>query len=51
MSEPSNTFFLAIERPALIIKTVLQMILGAGLVVALIVVAIGLVVALTQLIS
>lgn len=37
MSEPSNTFFLAIERPALIIKTVLQMILGAGLVVALIV--------------
>ena len=37
MSAPDNTFFLAIERPALIIKTVLQMILGAGLVVALIV--------------
>ena len=37
MSAPDNTFLLAIERPALIIKTVLQMILGAGLVVALIV--------------
>ncbi len=37
MSAPDNAFFLAIERPALIIKTVLQMILGAGLVVALIV--------------
>lgn len=37
MSEPSNAFFLAIERPALIIKTILQMILAAGLVVALIV--------------
>ena len=37
MSEPTNTFLLAIERPALIVKSVLQMILGAGLVVALIV--------------
>ena len=37
MSAPTNAFFLAIERPALIIKTILQMILGAGLVIALIV--------------
>ena len=37
MSAPNDTFLMAIERPALIIKTVLQMILGAGLVVALIV--------------
>ncbi len=37
MSAPNDTFLMAIERPALIVKTVLQMILGAGLVIALIV--------------
>ncbi len=37
MSAPNDTFLLAIERPALIVKSVLQMILGAGLVIALIV--------------
>lgn len=37
MSTPNDTFLLAIERPALIVKSVLQMILGAGLVIALIV--------------
>lgn len=37
MSEPTNIVLTAIERPALIVKTVLQMILGAGLVIALIV--------------
>lgn len=37
MRAPNDTFLLAIERPALIVKSVLQMILGAGLVVALII--------------
>lgn len=37
MSAPNDTFLLAIERPALIVKSVLQMILGAGLVIALII--------------
>ncbi len=37
MSAPADVFLAAIERPALIVKSVLQMILGAGLVIALII--------------
>lgn len=37
MNAPNDTFLLAVERPALIVKSVLQMILGAGLVIALII--------------
>ena len=37
MNAQNDTFLLAIERPALIVKSVLQMILGAGLVIALII--------------